>query len=625
MTEVKRENAVKIEGRQYIVVSPDLDNDWEVGTILTLSEDDGTNLPWFTDKSGNGDYVYMHEVMLLAEAEEKQSSTELPEHKYTVGQKLVVNSNRGVKWNGFDSGDKVTVVGLEGLGGDSHENGIPKYGVEDKDGLLQYLLETQLESVISHITEEQYAAIEVGDTIVIRDDLETGIYGNDSVTVEMLEYRGKQLEVESRSKYSGKVDSSGWNWTQQMIAGVVKKESEKQQHKYEVGDRVRIIETENSEKVGTPITGETATIEMLKDYSGRTHTENGTPYYKVLTDSGCTQVVTEYQLSKLDKKPEFLLEEGQFYLADQTGNYSHNWIIKAGEITDDSVEMGFALSTDDNTYADIGELPFSDVTKWTPTTDEQKIQLLTAMAENGDATESDLELLSELMPLDNPELEVGAVYYRKGGAIIRAEHNDTAGGSLTGNFLEGKTFLEKNGGRAYIDQGYRKALPHEVAKLETAEKEHGCEYKKPLINSKGTVIEVGQYYKSEANYGSIVYCVSEVTDRYFHRGDNYLELSTGKFKPTFVETVIGSIVGRSAVPAIPEEIAEFKAAESRSKISKGQKYLLNGSDGKKQEIEVTNVTSNGTVQFKYKSVFNNTVTAGLTVDSPYWKDAELVE
>ena len=59
MTEVKRENAVKIEGRQYIVVSPDLNNDWAVGTILTLSEDDGTNLPWFTDKSGNGDYVYM--------------------------------------------------------------------------------------------------------------------------------------------------------------------------------------------------------------------------------------------------------------------------------------------------------------------------------------------------------------------------------------------------------------------------------------------------------------------------------------------------------------------------------------------------------------------------------------
>ena len=64
MTEVKREKAVKIEGRQYIVVADDLGNGWAVGTILTLTEDDGTNLPWFEDGTGKGDFVYTHEVML---------------------------------------------------------------------------------------------------------------------------------------------------------------------------------------------------------------------------------------------------------------------------------------------------------------------------------------------------------------------------------------------------------------------------------------------------------------------------------------------------------------------------------------------------------------------------------
>lgn len=425
MTEVKRKNAVKIEGRQYIVVSPDLDNDWVVGTILTLSEDDGTNLPWFTDKSGNGGYIYMHEVMLLAETVEKVEEPikpKLPEHKYIVGQKLTANRNNDI-WTCYPEGEKVTVKTIEGHWGDSN---IPRYLVTSVDGASQLMHEGQLEPVAPYITEEQYAAIEVGDTIVIRDDLEIGKYGEDSVTYGMLQEKGKQLTVKSGVGSGGlRVEESIYNWTQQMIAEVIKKE-----------------------------------------------------------------IVTE--------KPEFLLEEGQFYLADQTGNYSQNWIIKAGEITDDSVEMGFALSTDNASYTTWGELPFSDVTKWTPATDEQKIKLLTAMAEHGDATDSDLELLSELMPLDNPELEAGAVYFRQGGAIIRAHQGDTVESGLRGNFYEEEDnlFIAANGSRAWVDHGHRKALPHEVAKLEAAEKERGCEYKKPLINSKGTVIEVGQYYKS---------------------------------------------------------------------------------------------------------------------------------
>lgn len=558
MTEAIRENAVKIEGRKYIVVSPDLDNVWEVGTILTLSEDDGTNLPWFTDTSGKEDCVYMHEVMLLAEteeqAEEPLEESTLPEHKYAVGQKLTVNGNTDI-WNCYEAGTKVTVKSTDGHWGECN---IPRYNVISDSGKEQLVHEGQLDLIPTHITEEQYAEIEVGDTIAIRDDLEIGRYGNDSVTEEMLDYRGEQLEVSSRSNYTNKVGSKSWNWTQQMIAEVIKKE---------------------------PVA----------------------------------------------EKPEFKPEVGQFYYGESTEIDGLYWGIKVSEVVE--VENGTEYEMKGNKlyhsgYESNGDLFTGfDRTNWTPATDDQKIQLLTAMAEHGDATDSDLELLSELTQLDNPELEVGEVYFRG----INTGNTWIFRYAETSNFgIPFHSAISPNADKFFSEShmnigDYRKALPHEVVKLEAAEKEHGCEYKKPLINSKGTVIEVGQYYKSETIGGSIVYCVSEVTDTHFNRGDSFLDLSTGQLELTFCETVIGSVVGKSAVPATQEEIAEFKAAESRSKISKGQKYLLNGNDGKKQEIEVTNVTDNGIVQFKYKSVFNNTVTANLTVNSPCWKDAELVK
>lgn len=557
MTEVKRENAVKIEGRQYIVVSPDLGNDWAVGTILTLSEDDGTNLPWFTDKSGNGGYMYMHEVMLLAETVEKVEEPvkpKLPEHKYAVGQKLTVNGNTDI-WNCYSTGTEVEVKSLEGHWG---ENRIPRYNVISKYDGTQLVHEGQLEPVAPHITEEQYATLEVGDTIVIRDDLEIGRYGNDIVTKEMLDYRGEQLEVSSRSNYTNKVGSKSWSWTQQMIAEVIKKE-----------------------------------------------------------------IVTE--------KPEFLLEEGQFYLADQTGNYSHNWIIKVGEITDDSVEMGFALRTDNASYTTWGELPFSDVTKWTPATDEQKIQLLTAMAEHGDATDSDLDLLSELMPLDNPELEVGAVYFRQGGAIIRAHQGDTVESGLRGNFYEEEDnlFIAANGSRAWVDHGHRKALPHEVAKLEEAEKEHGCEYKKPLINSKGTVIEVGEYYtENEISDGvKSVSLITEISEDNSSFTEHFINLHPQYFQnDQSMKRDADGAYAQHLVPATPEEIAEFKAAELRSEIKVGQTYRVEmpASDNSVFELTITGKDAKN-FNVTYEGISGKNVSDNISQDSAIWKDAELAE
>ena len=319
MTEVKREKAVKIEGRQYIVVADDLGNGWAVGTILTLTEDDGTNLPWFEDGTGKGDFVYTHEVMLLAETEEVAEETvskELQEHKYSIGQKLKVTGNKYDYAHCFYSGKEVEVVKVGGLWS-THEAGVPLYRVKDLSSEeTQTLMETQLDPVEFHISDEQYAAIEVGDTIVIRSDLETGNYGADSVTDGMLIYRGSKLSVEEIRPYSKKVSSEGWNWTQQMIAEVIKKEAEKPAHKFFIGSTVKIVSTDNSESVMTSHVGETAVVKELVDYIGKSHTENGTPYYKVVTETHATQVVTEFQLEEVTEKPESKPEAGKIYFAE---------------------------------------------------------------------------------------------------------------------------------------------------------------------------------------------------------------------------------------------------------------------------------------------------------------------
>lgn len=555
MTEVKRENAVKIEGRQYIVVSPDLGNDWAVGTILTLSEDDGTNLPWFTDKSGNGGYMYMHEVMLLAETVEKVEEPvkpKLPEHKYAVGKKLTVNGNTDI-WNCYSTGTEVEVKSLEGHWG---ENRIPRYNVISKYDGTQLVHEGQLEPVAPHITEEQYATLEVGDTIVIRGDLEIGSYGKNSVTDGMLQEKGKQLTVKSNVAHTLglRVEESPYNWTQQMIAEVIKKE-----------------------------------------------------------------IITE--------KPEFIPEIGQIYATDsmilKVNSISENKIYGAGLYS----MMGYQLREEGDSSWSANA---NRTTPLTPATDEQKIKLLTAIAEHGDATDSDLDLLSELMPLDNPEMEVGEVYMVQAREkwLVRKDARSLTEMTLCFAMTPADKYVDTMEGHL-TGRNYRKALPHEVVKLETAEKEHGCEYKKPLINSKGTVIEVGKYYtENEISDGiksvSLITDISKdnssFTEHFINLHPQYFHNEKSMRRNAFEKYV------QHLVPATQEEIAEFKAAELRSEIKVGQTYRVEMPTSDNSVFELT-ITGKDAKNFNvtYEGISGKNVSDNISQDSAIWKDAELVE
>lgn len=61
--------------------------------------------------------------------------------------------------------------------------------------------------------------IKVGDLVTIREDLQRGKYGADSVVEDMLKYCGKSFKVASVRNDGKKVDLEGvpWNWTPEML------------------------------------------------------------------------------------------------------------------------------------------------------------------------------------------------------------------------------------------------------------------------------------------------------------------------------------------------------------------------------------------------------------------------
>lgn len=387
----------------------------------------------------------------------------------------------------------------------------------------------------------------------------------------------------------------------------------KAEHKYSVGQE--LIYNGNTAVWNCYSTGETVTVTDLAGFNEN----HGQPEYVVRNSNGI-QYLLETQLEPVAEKPEFIPEVGQIYARYTVDTTEVDLFLQRTETRRD-ILLGSFFFFDGFMSPDSSEYTFK------PATDEQKIQLLTAMAEQGDATEADLDLLSKLMPLDNPELTVGEVYYRKHGAIIRAEHGDTVDNGLTGNYLaeDRKRFMASNGSRAYICMGHRKALPHEVAKLEAAEKEHGCVYQKPLVNSIGTVIEVGQYYKSTGLFGKqILYRVDAVSADSYEKGKITVDPETGKSSEPFNSTDIDSAYGESAVPATPEEIALFKQAEAVSRIEVGKQYAVTVNPLGDWTNFVLTVTGKDAKNFQvtYTGYSGKPVGDSFLITDPMWFEAE---
>jgi hypothetical protein len=60
----------------------------------------------------------------------------------------------------------------------------------------------------------------VGMTVMIREDLQVGKCGNDTVIDNMLEFAGKTATITSNrnsSKFGIDIDNGAWNWTPEMF------------------------------------------------------------------------------------------------------------------------------------------------------------------------------------------------------------------------------------------------------------------------------------------------------------------------------------------------------------------------------------------------------------------------
>lgn len=165
------------------------------------------------------------EVLEQAAAEPEQAE-ETPEPLYTVGQKLRVKGNVNPP-HYFKTGTEVEVKSVEGR---VNEEGSVKYCYTTKStdySYIQTISEADLEPVSQpHISEEEFAAIKVGDKIVLRSDLAIGYdYGKDSANHAMIDLAKRGVEITVEYIYSddlkGSAEGDYWWYTAKMIAKVI--------------------------------------------------------------------------------------------------------------------------------------------------------------------------------------------------------------------------------------------------------------------------------------------------------------------------------------------------------------------------------------------------------------------
>lgn len=111
------------------------------------------------------------------------------------------------------------------------------------------------------------AKYNVGDRVVVRNDLKTGVqYGIDNAVPEMLEFRGKELEVleiDSSGEYTLSGENNIWSWTDEML------DDERRVNlvglkDLRVGDKVRVRRDLELGKCGND-----AVVSQMLEYAGK--------------------------------------------------------------------------------------------------------------------------------------------------------------------------------------------------------------------------------------------------------------------------------------------------------------------------------------------------------------------
>lgn len=220
-----------IKGAKYRVITDD-DGVFDVGAIVTLvvgGSVDSEGAQYIQEGNSYGSrYMYFTEIELVELPEnalggEVAATAETPEPLYTVGQKLRVKGSGNTVHHHFKIGTDVEVerVNISESGNRSYVT------VSAEHRWSQIISEADLEPAPQpHISEEEFAAIKVGDKIVLRSDLEIGSgYGDYIVRTEMADLgkRGVEITVErvNWDDLKGSAEGDFWFYTFEMIAKVI--------------------------------------------------------------------------------------------------------------------------------------------------------------------------------------------------------------------------------------------------------------------------------------------------------------------------------------------------------------------------------------------------------------------
>lgn len=222
----------KVVGAKYVVTG----DSWgqaDVGTLVTLEYDDGSDIPRFTLPDGSTQWIPMQAVVKLIGYSEPSEDKVTP--KFAVGDIVATNLHN---WN---IARRITAVDMEAR----------EYTMEWADGsgvcqptspisfssaeecLTYYKGEIPASKATEqpHITAEQFAAIKVGDKLKLRTDLVSGNDYGEYCNAEMadLAERGVTPEV-ARINTGGTVIAAAeddfWHYTAEMIAEIIPAEPE---------------------------------------------------------------------------------------------------------------------------------------------------------------------------------------------------------------------------------------------------------------------------------------------------------------------------------------------------------------------------------------------------------------
>lgn len=396
----------------------------------------------------------------------EETVIEIPEPLYTVGQKLRVKGNDNPVNHFYEIGTEVEVLRVD-QEVDAEGKGSYKYYTSAPNVYFnQTISEADLEPAEQlHISEEEFAAIKVGDKIVLRSDLEAGKdYGAESVNSAMVDLAKREVEitVEMRSTDVLRGDAEGdfWWYTAEMIAKVIPAIKPK----FNVGDII------NRPEYGDSLYYARLVTEVDAD--------NGTYVMRWADDSHpdfrieCSFDETESAFIKKEGLPPRMINPkgtvitaGNYYAANGT---LYNVVLKVTEVKPENAEWEYVVTSANGRHIEggfqsvKGSAYFTTAVPATPEQIEKFKQL-----ENPEPVEEE-----NAPEFDNPEVEVGKVYMDDEGWMFYCDDIFKVEKQTLGYrkiYVDGVTALTPTGGLElkahYGCTNYREATPEEAVKL----------------------------------------------------------------------------------------------------------------------------------------------------------------